>query len=181
MNRFPMNPRAQAGVTMIELLVVMTIGGILAAVAVPGLRDMLRTTRQSSAFGLVMSDLNLARGEAIKRNARMLMCARDNAVTNVTQCGTDWRRGWLVCVESTATADTCSGVTAAVPIPVVAVRPPLDSSLTMVGSAAVIRFNPNSSQGPQNVPAVATLTVSGTWSSPTPRIATIAATGNITR
>ena len=79
-----MNPRriAQAGVTIIELVIVVAVGAVLAAIAIPGLRDTLNTTRQTTALGLLMSDLNQARNEAIKRNVRILVCASNNAATD---------------------------------------------------------------------------------------------------
>ena len=164
----------QRGFTIIELLITVTIGAILAAIAVPALRDTLNTTRQSAALGLIVNDLNQARGEAIKRNARMLMCARSDTATNATSCGTNWTRGWLVCIEAAA-PDTCMAATLLVPNPVLVVRPPLDANLTLTGSGAAVRFNPNSS-------AVAgTLTLGGNWSGATSRVVSVAATGNITK
>jgi len=169
-----MNPRpnAQRGVTIIELMIVVTIGAILAAIAIPGLRDTLNNTRQSTALGLVINDLNQARGEAIKRNARMLVCAADAAGTNCTG-GTDWRAGWLVCREGTVVGE-CAASAAQDPNPVI-VRPPLSESLMLDSSVAFIRFNPNSSA------TVGTLTLGGTWSGATDRVATVAVTGNISK
>ncbi len=164
----------QRGFTIIELLIVITIGGILALVAVPTLRDTLNNTRQSSALALIVSDLNQARGEAIKRNRRVLMCVRNAAGTGCA-AGTNWQAGWVVCTDADAD-DACDASTAANPNPVI-VRPALDASLTLTGTAAFIRFNANSSQG---AGAVATLTLKGS-SSPTPRVVTIATTGNISK
>ena len=175
MNRSPAIALRHAGFTLVELLIVFFIGAILAAIAVPSLRGTLLNTRQSSAFGLVISDLNLARGEAIKRNSRMLMCARNVAGTD---CDANWQLGWVVCIEA-AIADTCAPPTVAVPNPVVVIRPALDGNLTLVGSANAIRFNPNSSQGAGG--ANATLIVSGTWADAVARTATVAGTGNISR
>lgn len=163
---------------MIELLIVIAIGAILAAIAVPSMRDVLRTTRQNSALGLVVSDLNQARGEAIKRNTRVLVCVRNAAGTGCDAlAGTNWQAGWVVCTGTDASGNgVCDASTAANPNPVV-VRPPLDASMTLTGSAAFIRFNANSSQGAGG--AAATLTLSGTG---TPiRVVSIAATGNITK
>ena len=163
---------------MIELLIVITIGGILAAVAVPSLRDTLRTTRQSSALSLLISDLNQARGEAIKRNARSLVCLRNAAGSGcIAVASTNWQAGWVVCTDADSD-DACDAPTATNPNPLV-VRPALDSSLTLTGPAGTIRFNANSSQGAGG--AAATLTLGGTWTGATSRVVTIAPTGNITK
>jgi type IV fimbrial biogenesis protein FimT len=168
-----MNPRliAQRGVTIIELMIVVAIGAILAAIAIPGLRDTLNNTRQSSALGLVMSDLNQARSEAVKRNLRMLVCA-SNGGTNCSG-STDWREGWLVCLEGNV-LNECAGSTEMDPNPVI-VRPPIADSLTLTSSAAVIRFFPNSSA------SEADLTLGGTWSGAPNRTANVAATGHISK
>jgi type IV fimbrial biogenesis protein FimT len=170
-----MNPRllAQRGVTIIELMIVVAIGAILAAIAIPGLRDTLNTTRQSTALGLVMSDLNQARGEAIKRNARMLVCAANPAGTDCSG-STDWGTGWLVCRQDDAVATQCEVSTAADPNPVI-VRPPVADSLTLNSSVAIIRFFPNSSA------TAATLTLGGTWDGAPNRTASVAVTGNISK
>ena len=169
------------GFTLLEMLIVVAIGAILALISVPSMRASLDSMRQNSAVGLVVGDLNMARGEAIKRNARMLMCVRDAAGQ---QCGTgtDWRAGWVVCVASPG-SNQCLPFNPA-PGPTdepnpLTVRPPLDSALTLGASAAAIRFNPNSSQGADGT--AATLTVGGTSSSlvARPVTVTIANTGNI--
>ena len=163
------------GFTTIELLIVVVIGALLAVIAIPSLRETLNTTRQASATGVLLGDLNLARGEAIKRNVRMLVCGRNGAGTDCAGV-TDWRAGWVVCIEA-ALADTCALGTLTNPNPI-AVRPPVDSSLTVGASGAAIRFNPNSTQG---VGGAASVAIGGTWSGATPRTLTIAATGNISR
>lgn len=163
-------PFLQRGFTIIELLIVVMIGGVLALIAVPSMRDMLNTTRQSSALGLIVSDLNLARGEAIKRNARVVVCVRNVAGTDCG-AGLDWRAGWVVCI-AVAGADTCAAATATDPNPLV-IRPALDPNLALAGSATAIRFNPNSSA----VAASLTLTLNGGST----RTVAVAATGNISK
>jgi type IV fimbrial biogenesis protein FimT len=64
----------QAGYTLVELLVVMALGTILLSVAVPSMTEMLNTQRSNAAGSAFLSSLNLARVEAIKRNARVVVC-----------------------------------------------------------------------------------------------------------
>ena len=64
----------QAGYTLVELLVVMALGTILLSIAVPPMTEMLNTQRSNAASSTFLASLNLARVEAIKRNARVIVC-----------------------------------------------------------------------------------------------------------
>ena len=64
----------QAGYTLVELLVVLALGTILLSIAVPPMTAMLNAQRSNAAGSSFLASLNLARAEAIKRNARVVMC-----------------------------------------------------------------------------------------------------------
>lgn len=156
----------QAGVTMIEVMIVVAIAAILASIAAPSFSDFIDNTRLTSTMSQLSSDLNRARSEAIKRNSWILVCARS---TN-TACGTNWGNGWLVCQDSSNDGtDNCDSGTAANPNPIT-VHQAINAGFTLTGSAASMRFNPNGTgtAGTLNL-------VSGTKS----RTANIVATGNI--
>ncbi len=166
---------------MIELLIVIAIAAILATVAVPALQGTIRDFRQKSALSLLVSDLNQARGEAIKRNSRVLLCVRNAAGTGCAGT-TNWLSGWVVCTTDAVTSTACDAASS--PNPFI-VRPALDTSLTLVASDAAavalsnIRFSANSSQGAGG--SAATLTLGGTWSGATAHTVTVAGTGNISK
>lgn len=178
---------AQTGFTIIELLIVMTIGGILAAIAVPSFRDLMNDMRTASAIGVLVNDLNQARGEAVKRNVRVVVCVReDKPVTpDVVKCvppaeaGTNWQAGWLVCIAAAgagaAGTDTCADATLESPNPLV-VRPALVSPLNLTSTMRAVRFVPDSSA------VAAILTLRGTCRGvPTDRAVTVQNTGSISK
>lgn len=55
------------GFTLIELLVTIAVAIILATVAVPGFQSMMAVSRMAADYNEVLSGLNYARSEAIKR------------------------------------------------------------------------------------------------------------------
>lgn len=162
----------QAGVTMVELMIVVAIAAILATIAAPSFSDFINNTRLTSIMTQLTGDLNRARSEAIKRNSWVMVCARS---TN-TACGTNWGNGWLVC-QDIEPDGACDDGTPASPNPIT-VHPALNSTLTLTGSAASVRFNPSGTQG---TGGAATLTLNGTWAGAQAKTASIAATGHISR
>lgn len=84
--------RRLAGFTVIEAMTVLAIIAILAAVALPNLSSVLAGQRLRAAGTDFMSSLLLARSEAIKRNAQIVVTPRT---------ADDWRSGWRVAVVTT--------------------------------------------------------------------------------
>jgi type IV fimbrial biogenesis protein FimT len=84
--------RGCAGFSLIELLVVMVIAGILLAIGVPNMQSYFVTTRMNSASSEFVGILNLARSEAVKRGARVVI-ARTGATSR------NWGEGWQAFVD----------------------------------------------------------------------------------
>ncbi len=161
-----------AGFTLIEAVVVLGVAAILAAIAIPSMSHMASDMRMYSASSQLVADLNLARNEAIKRNAQVLICAPGGGspATCATATTTNnWQNGWQIC---TGTGTTCDATTAALPNPFV-VRGPINSTLVLTAAPAVVIFHPNGTS------VASTLTMTGNWSSPAARTQSISATGFI--
>jgi|SRR5437868_4899675 len=81
------------GFTMIEMMVTVSIAAILFAVTVPSFKDASLGSQLRSSADQLMASANLARSEAIKRNAPITLCVSSDGET----CGTDgWQQGWVV-------------------------------------------------------------------------------------
>jgi type IV fimbrial biogenesis protein FimT len=84
----------QRGFTLVELLVGLSVGSILMSLTVPAMNDMLNTQKAISATNALFAGLNLARSEAIKRNARAVLCKTADGVTCTSSGG--WEQGWIL-------------------------------------------------------------------------------------
>jgi type IV fimbrial biogenesis protein FimT len=80
------SPAWSRGFTITELLIVVTIAGILMAAALPAYNDFVRNQRVKTASFDVFSSLVYARSEAVTRNASV----------TVTPAGGNWASGWTV-------------------------------------------------------------------------------------
>ena len=81
--------RRTRGVTLIELLIVVSIVAILAAGAVPGFGRAQSVHRASSAVADLQHAIALTRSEALKRGRRVYLAP----------LGLHWRDGWAVFVD----------------------------------------------------------------------------------
>lgn len=87
------NPPRQGAFTLTELMIVVAIIAILAAVAAPSLDSALMASKLRSYANELVAGSFLARGEAIKRNAVVTMCVSTDGLT----CATGgWEQGWIV-------------------------------------------------------------------------------------
>lgn len=80
-----------AGFTLIELTVTVAVLGVLLSVAAPSFRDLQAAQRVRSAANSLVSDLVLARSEALKRGRNVVLTAADSG----------WTGGWTMGVQDT--------------------------------------------------------------------------------
>jgi len=80
--------RKQAGVTLIELMVAISVLGILLALAIPNFSRMIRDAQNRTAAESVLNGLQLARAEALRRSTqvRFSLTDRDGKVVWTVGC-----------------------------------------------------------------------------------------------
>jgi type IV fimbrial biogenesis protein FimT len=100
------NTRKIKGMTLIELLFVLAILGALLALALPNFSDTIEAANTNSQVKVMLTTLNLARSEAIKRGTDVSVCASDDGA----DCDQDaWADGWIIFVDNNGDADGLAG------------------------------------------------------------------------
>lgn len=132
------------GFTLIELMVAIMVLAILLGVAVPSFRDAALSSRLTAYANDLVASAQLARSEAIKRNAPVTLCASKNGIACGIDAGSGWEAGWIVLapardVEVTTDDDEDDGgfETVTIPAEVLQRQPPLSSEFRMRAGAVV--------------------------------------------
>lgn len=91
--------RQPAGMTLVEVMVVLAIVGTLACLAAPSMRDMLLRQRMVGVRSELSTALQWARWEAVRRNAAVSLQRRTDCLNALT-AAKDWPCGWAVVVHA---------------------------------------------------------------------------------
>lgn len=80
-----------SGFTLIELMVTISIAGILLGIAIPSFTETITSSRLTTNANELMTALNFARSEAVKRGVQVTVINRG--------ASTQWESGWDVFVD----------------------------------------------------------------------------------
>src|SRR5688572_13117204 len=99
--------KSSSGFTVLELMVVLAIAGVLAAIAIPAMSNFMRNSRITSAANDVMAALHFARSESIKRRIPVTLCTSantlnaDNTQNDAATCAASpFLTGWIAFVDT---------------------------------------------------------------------------------
>jgi len=94
-----MNKRIQSGFTLYELMVTLTIAGIVLMVGIPSMGEFRQNSRMVSTANDLHSSFYLARSEAARSKANITICASDDSMDDPPSCGGEFEDGWIVFVD----------------------------------------------------------------------------------
>lgn len=120
------------GVTLLELMTALTVLGVLVAISAPAFRQFTADSRTTAAINDLVSALNLARSEALRRSAPAVTCSSDDQETCAGD--DDWATGWIVFADVNANGDADAGE-------LIQAWPAVGGNMTLDGSAARVTYN----------------------------------------
>ncbi|MCF7966536.1 MAG: Tfp pilus assembly protein FimT/FimU [Methylobacter tundripaludum] len=90
-------PEYNSGFTLLELMITIAIAGIVLGVAIPSFTSTIASNRLTTHTNQLVTAINLARSEAVKRGLRVTLCKSADGATCVTTG--DWSQGWIVFMD----------------------------------------------------------------------------------
>jgi len=121
----------QSGATLLELMVVLAVSAVLLTIGIPSFASLITSGRLTSAANELVSSLHLTRSEAIKRNARAVMCP---SATGTSCTDGDWHQGWIVFHDANNNARVDAGEA------VILTRQALPSGLRATSEGSTARY-----------------------------------------
>jgi type IV fimbrial biogenesis protein FimT len=127
------------GYTLLELMVTLAVAGVLLGVGVPGFFDVTRNQRAAANANELVTALSIARSEAIRRRARITVCASSDGAT----CTGGWNQGWIVVRDSAATDAAAPSIAATTDVLRVWPAPAGNPTVTLTPTGTTwVRFLP---------------------------------------
>ena len=86
-----------AGFSLVELMITLVVMSVAMAMAVPGFRYLNNSSRITAPANELVAGLQLARAEAVRRNARVVLCGSSDGASCAG--GSNWG-GWIVFADT---------------------------------------------------------------------------------
>ena len=101
--------RLSTGFTLFELVVVMLIVAVLAAIGLPSFKYVTASNRISKEINAFLADMRYARSEALKEGLPVTVCASADGLTCTGGSSSVWTAGWIVFSDPSSSQTVPSG------------------------------------------------------------------------
>ena len=123
--------RRLRGFTLVELLMTLAVVAVLVTFAVPSFHSMLDSGKLTTASNALLSSIQLARSEAIRRGGRVVLCKSSDGLACAERGG--WEQGWMVFHDANNDGERDRSE------PVIQRMQPLAASLRLTGNSTVAK------------------------------------------
>ena len=89
----------ETGFSLLELMIVITVAGILMAVGIPGMVTIVQNNRILATSNDFVSAIHAGRMESIKRRSTVVLCASADPEAAAPTCSADFSQGWIAFVD----------------------------------------------------------------------------------
>lgn len=86
--------RKFSGFSLIELMIAVGLVAVFASLAIPSFQTLVANNRQTAQLNDMISSLNYARTEAVRRGSPVTVCSSSDFAT--CNGGVNWHNGWIV-------------------------------------------------------------------------------------
>jgi type IV fimbrial biogenesis protein FimT len=149
-----------SGYTIFEILISLTIIGILASIAIPSFRYVTNSNRIATEVNSLLGDMLFARTEAVKEGQSVTVCASTDGAT--CSGSPDWQSGWIVFLDTNTNQAVDAGEA------VIRIQPAFKGTDTFVASSLTfhaVTYN-RLGYGPTNSPTTVNISLHDSTSNP---------------
>jgi len=96
------SPALAKGFTLLELMLTITVAGVILGLGIPNLTQFIRNNRITSAANDMLAAIHMARTEAVKRRAWTTLCFSTDPASATPACDGNGTQGWVVFADADA-------------------------------------------------------------------------------
>jgi type IV fimbrial biogenesis protein FimT len=95
-----MDKKRQTGFTLYELMVTVTVIGVILTVGIPNFSEFTQNSRLTSTSNDLLSSFQVARSEAARSKTNITICASANSLDAAAVCGGNFNDGWIIFIDT---------------------------------------------------------------------------------
>ncbi len=131
-----MNKTSQKGFTLYELMITLTIVGIVMAVGVPNMIAYSQNSRMTATANDLHAAFHFARSEASRAKTFITICASANSMAASPTCNGNWQDGYIVFLDLDGNIAVDAGDTILRQVPAL----PADVTMNVANNAKYFGF-----------------------------------------